>query len=101
MTLGCWQRRLFVEKLVKLGHLEEVKVVTRFCSRVIEDGFDPSAVTLTEAFAASQEVWRDSKECRCKSVRWRHFRIAGTSLELSLLTSIGNDAGADVNSIGV
>ncbi len=33
-TLGLanirWQQHLFAEKLVKLGHLEEVKVVTRF-----------------------------------------------------------------------
>ncbi len=28
--LGDWQQFPFVEKLVKLGHLEEVKVVTRF-----------------------------------------------------------------------
>ncbi|KAH9262967.1 hypothetical protein BASA83_010890 [Batrachochytrium salamandrivorans] len=26
----CWQRQDLVEKLVKLGHLEEVKVVTRY-----------------------------------------------------------------------
>ncbi|KAH6596554.1 hypothetical protein BASA50_005039 [Batrachochytrium salamandrivorans] len=26
----CWKRQDLVEKLVKLGHLEEVKVVTRY-----------------------------------------------------------------------
>ena len=30
LDLGCWQRPLGSEKLSKLGHLEEVKVVTRF-----------------------------------------------------------------------
>ncbi|ORX76033.1 hypothetical protein K493DRAFT_327392 [Basidiobolus meristosporus CBS 931.73] len=30
LALGSWQQQLIAEKLVKLGHLEEVKVVTRF-----------------------------------------------------------------------
>ncbi len=30
LALGSWQRLPNAEKLIKLGHLEEVKVVTRF-----------------------------------------------------------------------
>jgi hypothetical protein len=30
LALKDWQRSLVAEKLIKLGHLEEVKVVTRF-----------------------------------------------------------------------
>nr|GEV83289.1 hypothetical protein [Tanacetum cinerariifolium] len=30
LALGSWQRLPIAEKLIKLGHLEEVKVVTRF-----------------------------------------------------------------------
>ena len=30
LDLGSWQQQLGTEKLSKLGHLEEVKVVTRF-----------------------------------------------------------------------
>ncbi len=30
LALGSWRRPPFAEKLIKLGHLEEVKVVTRF-----------------------------------------------------------------------
>jgi hypothetical protein len=30
LALGGWQRLPVAEKLIKLGHLEEVKVVTRF-----------------------------------------------------------------------
>ena len=30
LDLSSWQQQLGTEKLIKLGHLEEVKVVTRF-----------------------------------------------------------------------
>ncbi|KXN87151.1 hypothetical protein AN958_09137, partial [Leucoagaricus sp. SymC.cos] len=30
LALGSWQQHSIAEKLIKLGHLEEVKVVTRF-----------------------------------------------------------------------
>ncbi|ORY73272.1 hypothetical protein BCR37DRAFT_351998 [Protomyces lactucae-debilis] len=35
LTLSCWQRRLFVEKLVKLGHLEENSVNHRIFERTL------------------------------------------------------------------
>jgi hypothetical protein len=30
LAWGCWQRQPWAGKFVKLGHLEEVQVVTRF-----------------------------------------------------------------------
>src|SRR5438552_8392493 len=45
---GGWRQPPRAGKLVKLGHLEEVKVVTRLISRQ-----DPSIGTLTEAFAVA------------------------------------------------
>jgi hypothetical protein len=66
-----WQRPLRAGKLVKLGHLEEVKVVTRFPHQVMPAGtpFLPQC-TLIEAFAATQVVGPDDSKhagAGCKS----------------------------------
>ena len=59
LAQGGWQRPPRAGKLVKLGHLEEVKVVTRFPWQISSlQEYDDSfcSVTLIEAFAATQVV---------------------------------------------
>jgi hypothetical protein len=57
LAQGGWQRPPRAGKLLKLGHLEEVKVVTRFPVAISlqEQWFLPQ-YTLIEAFAATQVV---------------------------------------------
>jgi hypothetical protein len=84
LAQGGWQRPPRAGKLVKLGHLEEVKVVTRFLlHKFCAGGMVLPQCTLIEASAATQVVGLSDFGKKNNSVPLQVSRTAGDTFELS------------------